>query len=157
MESGAEMQEQAKTLVVAIDLSPAAGPVIEAAAWIAGASAGRLWLIHVAEPDPAFVGWKAGPDSVREHVSERFHAEHQLLQSHAEVLRRRGQVATALLVQGDPAERIVAESEKLGADIIVLGSRGHGPTYEFLVGSVAHDVLRHAPCPVLMVPVPANL
>ncbi|MFZ1415485.1 MAG: universal stress protein [Defluviicoccus sp.] len=154
---GAQMQEPARTIVVAIDLSQAAGAVIEAAAWIAGASGARLWLIHVAEPDPAFVGWQAGPDSVREHVSERFHAEHQLLQSHADALRRRGQDATALLVQGDPAERIVAEGEKLGADIIVLGSRGHGPTYEFLVGSVAHDVLRHAPCPVLLVPVTANL
>ena len=151
------MQEPAKTLVVAIDLSPADGSVIETAAWIAGASGARLWLIHVAEPDPAFVGWKAGPDSVREHLSERFRAEHQLLQSQADALRRRGQDATALLVQGDPAERIVAEGEKLGADLIVLGSRGHGPTYEFLVGSVAHDVLRHAPCPVLVVPVPATL
>lgn len=151
------MQEPAKTLVVAIDLSPADGSVIETAAWIAGSSGSRLWLIHVAEPDPAFVGWQAGPDSVREHLSERFRAEHQLLQSHADALRRRGQDATALLVQGDPAERIVAEGEKLDADLIVLGSRGHGPTYEFLIGSVAHDVLRHAPCPVLMVPVPADV
>lgn len=150
------MQEPAKSLVVAIDLSPADGPVIETAAWIAGGRGARLWLIHVAEPDPAFVGWQAGPDSLREHISLRFRAQHQLLQSHADALRRRGQDATALLVQGDPAELIVAEAEKLGADIIVLGSRGHGPTYEFLIGSVAHDVLRHAPCPVLLVPVAAE-
>lgn len=151
------MQEAAKSVVVALDLSESDERVLATAAWFAAATAVKLWFVHVAEPDPDFVGWQAGPESVREHVSLRFHQEHRLLQSHADALRQRGQDVTALLVQGDPAELIVAEAEKLGAELIIIGSHRHGPTYELLIGSVAHDVLRRAPCPVLLVPVTAPL
>ncbi|MEO8353471.1 MAG: universal stress protein, partial [Chthoniobacteraceae bacterium] len=39
-----------------------------------------------------------------------------------------------------------------GADMIVMGSHGHGSFYELLVGSVTSGVLRDARCPVLVVP-----
>lgn len=38
-------------------------------------------------------------------------------------------------------------------DYIVIGSHGHTAAYEMLVGSVAHGVIRKAPCPVVMVPI----
>ena len=38
-----------------------------------------------------------------------------------------------------------------GADLVVLGTHGHGPAGRFLLGSVAHSVALHAPCSVEVV------
>lgn len=52
---------------------------------------------------------------------------------------------------GDPAEEIIAFANRRQADLIVLGSRGHGRLAGLLLGSVAQKVLAHAACPVLVV------
>ncbi len=52
---------------------------------------------------------------------------------------------------GDPAEEIIALTEDLRSDLIVIGSRGHGRLAGLLLGSVAQKVLAHAACPVLLV------
>lgn len=52
-------------------------------------------------------------------------------------------------VHGDPA-RIIVESS-LAADLVVVGSRGHGRVAEFVLGSVADEVVRSARCPVVVV------
>lgn len=53
--------------------------------------------------------------------------------------------------RGDPAEEIIARAKDQGADLIVVGSRGHGRLAGLLLGSVAQKVIAHAPCPVLVV------
>lgn len=52
---------------------------------------------------------------------------------------------------GDPAEEIIALAKDQQADLIVLGSRGHGRIAGLLLGSVAQKTLGHASCPVLVV------
>lgn len=139
-------------LMAAIDFSAASPAVLsEAQRWAKQLSA-RLWLVHVAEPDPDFVGYRAGPQSVREQVAKKFHKEHQELERESEELRKQGLDVTALLVQGPTAETILAEAQRLEADMIIMGSRGHGVVHELLVGSVSSGVIRKSACPVLIVP-----
>lgn len=57
---------------------------------------------------------------------------------------------------GDPAEEIVRAAERMDADMIIMGSRGLGKLRSALLGSVAGGVLRHAPCPVLVVREPVD-
>jgi nucleotide-binding universal stress UspA family protein len=52
---------------------------------------------------------------------------------------------------GDPAAQIIALAKERQADLIVMGSRGHGQLAGLLLGSVAQKVLAHAACPVLVV------
>jgi nucleotide-binding universal stress UspA family protein len=52
---------------------------------------------------------------------------------------------------GDPAEEIIARAKDQGADLIVVGSRGHGQLAGLLLGSVAQKVVAHSSCPVLVV------
>ena len=59
--------------------------------------------------------------------------------------------AKELVDYGDPAERICATGLELNVDLIVLGSQDRGAFGRFLHGSVSEEVVRHAPCSVLVV------
>ena len=69
----------------------------------------------------------------------------------AEVLGPEPDVEIETLVEfGQPAAVLVHSSK--GADLLVVGSRGHGGFAGLLLGSVSAQVIHHAPCPVTVVP-----
>lgn len=55
-----------------------------------------------------------------------------------------------LVTQG-PASAVLLEAAE-GADLLIVGSRGHGGFVGLLLGSTSHQVVTHAPCPVVVVP-----
>jgi len=112
----------------------------------------HIYLLHVAEPNPDFVGFDAGPDVVRDQMAEQFHREHEQIQAMAQQLRDDGRDVTALLVQGPTVDTILSQAEKLEADLIVVGSHGHGAVFDMLVGSISTEVIRRSSIPVLVVP-----
>jgi nucleotide-binding universal stress UspA family protein len=140
-------------IVVGYDFSEHAAAVMQAAERCAASMAGSLWLIHVAEAEPDFVGYQAGPPTVREELAQKFRKEHQELQRHADRLREAGINTTALLVRGPVAATLLKEAERLKADVLVVGSHGHGAMLHMLVGSVSEQILKKAACPVLIIPI----
>jgi nucleotide-binding universal stress UspA family protein len=143
---------RAMKILVAIDFSESSPLILQRAAGLAALLSAQVWLVHVAAPDPDFVGYEAGPQVVREQVSRRFYQEHQRLQAEAQILRDRGINTTPLLIQGPTVPTLLHEADKLDADIIVVGSHGHGAVYQLLVGSVSEGLLRKATRPVLVIP-----
>jgi nucleotide-binding universal stress UspA family protein len=140
-------------VLAAIDFSGFTGPILSALDRVAAAAPEtKIWLLHVAEPDPSFVGYEAGPDVVRDQVAAEYRRERQQLQACAERLRAGGRDVSALVVQGAIAETILGEAAKLEAGLIVMGSHGYGAIAEFIVGGVSKVVLRKARCPVLIIP-----
>lgn len=139
-----------KTILVPVDFSDATPRVLAAARQLAEAFGSRIVLLHVAEPEPEFVGFDAGPVSVRTAVAGDFRHEHQQL----EALKKSfaGLDALALQVQGPTVEMILCECAEQGAGLIVMGSHGHGALYHLLAGSATTGVLKGAACPVLIVP-----
>jgi nucleotide-binding universal stress UspA family protein len=140
------------TLLVAVDFSDASTAVLDRARTLALAMNAKTFLIHVAEPEPDFVGYDAGPQTVRDSVAKRFHEEHRALQNSAEEFRSDGIDAVALLVQGPTAQTLLAEAAKLKADLIVVGSHGKGAVKRLLVGSTSNGILHKTDLPVLVVP-----
>ena len=67
------------------------------------------------------------------------------------VLQQAGVRFTLHRELGHPVDRIVCVAQDDQADLIVLGSRGHGGYDRLLIGSVSEGVLRHAHTPVLIV------
>jgi nucleotide-binding universal stress UspA family protein len=53
------------------------------------------------------------------------------------------------VVEGNPAPALVAAS--IGADLLVVGSRGHGEFVGMLLGSVSNHCVHHATCPITIV------
>jgi len=141
-----------KTIVVAIDFSAVTADVLERAAELGKGLSAAVWLVHVAAPDPDFVGYDAGPTTVRDQVAHEMRDTHRRVQDEADALRARGVNATALQVQGPTVETILHEAERLHADVIVLGSHGHSALHRALLGSISEGVLHRAACPVLIVP-----
>jgi nucleotide-binding universal stress UspA family protein len=80
--------------------------------------------------------------------------EEELLQSRLDELKKRldGLDVLALRVPGSPVEKILEASAEHGAELIIIGSHGHGALYHLLVGSVTDGVLKSAACPVVVVP-----
>lgn len=143
-------------LLVAIDLSDNTDTVVTKARALAAALAARVWLVHVADPEPAFVGYDVGPQYERDAVAEKFRKEHAALQAIANTWRAAGIDTTALLVQGTTVETLLQEAADLQADMIIAGSHGKGAIRKLLVGSVSEGLLQNAKCPILIIPTHAN-
>lgn len=145
-----------KNILVAIDFSDVTNKTIETAAEIALSFSSKLWLIHVAAPDPEFIGYETGPQTERNWRAATLRKEHRDIQAKASELESKGINVTSLLIQGDTAEAILAQANKLQADLIVIGSHGRSALYKTLVGSVSEGVIRQSSCPVLLVPAKNN-
>ncbi|MGI9287132.1 MAG: universal stress protein [Pseudomonadales bacterium] len=139
-------------ILLGVDLSSSSDTIIAQGQSLAQAYSAKIWLLHVAPSDPDFVGYDVGPQTVRDAVAKKYHAEHAQIQAFSAQLRDAGLDATALLVQGATADTILKEAEQLQANIIVLGSHGKGMAKQLLLGSTSSSVIKHSKVPVLVVP-----
>ncbi len=139
-------------ILAAIDFSEISSTVIDQAAAIAKSFSSKLWLIHVAAPEPDFVGYGTGPQTERDWRAQTLREEHRYLQDKALELEQNGINVTHLLIQGATVETIHKEATKLKEEMIVIGSHGRSALYKTLVGSVSEGIVRQAYCPVLIVP-----
>jgi nucleotide-binding universal stress UspA family protein len=136
-----------KVIVWATDGSPGAERALPPARWLAKSSGARLVVAHI---DELVFGRSSGLrvhadeepvlDRIRETVQE-------LAQDGIDTRLEVGKVTSL------GTAHVIAEiAENAGADLIVAGTRGHGPVAGLLLGSVTHRLLHIAHCPVLAVP-----
>lgn len=62
-----------------------------------------------------------------------------------------GRTLRTMVRHGRPASEIVGEAERFGADLLVVGARGHSMVERMFLGSVSSEVVDQAQCPVLVV------
>lgn len=139
-----------KTILVPVDFSDVSSRVVETAAQLAEAFGSRVILVHVAEPEPQFVGYDPGPLSVRVAVAGDIHADRRRLEALKEKFGKAE--VLALQVQGAIPDEVLRLAREHGATLIVMGSHGHGALYHLLAGSVTSAILKEAGCPVMVVP-----
>lgn len=139
-------------ILLAIDGSAHSAAALEEVAsrqWPPGTEVEVLTVVHSTTPllvDPAFVMAAAYAQTTQEL---RRHAP-ELLATAATRLRRDhpGLRITTKALDGAPRDVIVQEAADWEADLIVLGSHGHGPLRQALLGSVATGVAADAVCAV---------
>jgi nucleotide-binding universal stress UspA family protein len=137
-------------VAVALDFSFATPDILNQAKKLVQGNQAHLWLLHVEAPDPDFVGYDVGPQSVRDSVATEMHQHHIKLQDLAAQCRLEGLETTALLLQGPTVQALAEKSVELGIDFLVVGSHGHG-LKQLILGSVSDGLLKQAPCPVVVV------
>ena len=144
-----------KRLLVAVDGSEAANAALLNAIQLARENESELRLVHVI--DETAVPWEEQGMLRRQRAVDAIgRASDKILADAQLAIRQVGRQAhcTRRVRDRRPetvADLIVAEAKDWGADLIVMGSRGHGPIRRALLGSVDAAVMRCAPMPVLPV------
>lgn len=143
-----------RNILALIDFSGTSSQVVTRAGDLALFYDAKCWLIHVATPDPEFVGYEVGPQYIRDSRAEVLREEHHKLQAFKAELLQKNIDCETLLVQGQTNATILHEIDKLRIDMVVLGSHGRTRLYDLLVGSVCEFMLRNCSVPMVIIPGP---
>jgi nucleotide-binding universal stress UspA family protein len=138
-----------KTILIATDGSPSALEAVEFGLELAKEQGVKPIFVHAVPavdvlPGGGFGITAAVPHDVTDH-------DRAPLDEAAELAEKAGVHARTRLLKGDAVNEIVAYADNIDADLIVLGSRGHGAIANALLGSVSRGVLHDARRPVLIV------
>jgi nucleotide-binding universal stress UspA family protein len=136
-----------KTILLATDGSDSATEALDFAVELSKETGAALEIVTV-KPLPVLS--KGGVGAPILEVEEPGGARH-VAQVAAESAAASGVHARAHLEHGDPAQMIAAAGESLNADLIVVGSRGHGAITGAMLGSVSHSLLKQSHIPVTVV------
>ena len=136
-------------VLAATDFSDPTLPAIEAAASESPRRKVPLVVMHVLETVPVMTSvFESGMlwpmPEVPIHIRET-------LQKRLDDCARRIKAKRAMLVDGLPAESIVSAARELPAELLVVATHGRTGFSHTVLGSVAEDVVRYAPCSVLVV------
>lgn len=136
-------------ILVPFDFSEGAKLALQHAIAYALKFKARLMLLHVVNLPYQGIGFGPGESL---GVEGRLVAEiSRHLSGLAEGLSRQGVAATAVVRLGYPALDVVEVALHELIDLIIMGTHGRTGLKHVLLGSVAERVVRHAPCPVLVV------
>ncbi len=141
-----------KNILVTVDFHDNEQLLIDKALQLAEKFESKIWFIHIAAPDPDFVGYDVGPQYIRDNRATELRTEHKQLEVYAEMFKKKGVGADGLLVQGATIEMIMEEAKKLHIDLIIAGHQEHSFLYKAFVGSVSGQIVKKSKIPVLIVP-----
>jgi nucleotide-binding universal stress UspA family protein len=136
------------TILHPTDFSEQSGHALRFAAALARDYGARLVVLHAAEIPP--VGYAEGviiPNTEEPIRAARQQFERLEVPQLGVPVERRFEV-------GGPTETILQTAADVHADLIVMGTHGRTGIARFLMGSVAEQVVRRAPCPVLTMTAP---
>ena len=143
------MTPDIKRILVPLDFSANSNRALDYAIALARMFDATLHLIHVCDV-PALATASLDAYAVSYTDWSRTlgeEAEKQLV----DIARERGLHVTSEVLFGRPAPAIIEAASTNGADLIVMGTHGHGAVMHLMMGNVAERVVRGAPCPVLTV------
>ena len=139
-------------VLIALDNSRGSQRAVEfAAQWLEGRDA-AVTVLHVIAEHVLYGRAGVAPAEVYDLTQERERSDH-LLNDAVQYLReaRAGSAFSTLIRIGDPEALILEAASDVGADLIIMGSRGLGAAGRLLLGSVSTHVVTHAPTAVLVV------
>jgi nucleotide-binding universal stress UspA family protein len=135
------MSQLPKKILLATDGSEDAEPAGRAAASLSIETGAELHVAHA---------WQSVPHPVVDAESYEDEAARILKVQAGRLAEAGAAVGEDHLVMGSPVDAILDLSEEIGADLLVVGSRGHGTLGRLILGSVSEGVVHHATRPVLV-------
>jgi nucleotide-binding universal stress UspA family protein len=152
-------------ILVALDGSEHSWKALESAIQIAKKFNGKITLIHVystvtarplAIPEPGtLTAPTIPPVATATEISRIIENARKIgtdvLTEGERRVRNKNILVESLLVEGKVSEEIVKAAKERNCDLIVMGARGLSKLKEIILGSASHEVVRKAPCQVLIV------
>lgn len=142
-----------KNILISLDLKEYSQQLIDKGVELAAKFDSKVWLMHVTDPDPDFVGYEVGPQYLRDLKADDIRTAHKTLQELTEGIRRQNIEAEGLLIQGPTVEMILEEAKKLSVDLLIIGYEKHGFFYKAFVGETSTEIIKESNIPILVVPV----
>ncbi len=139
----------AQHILVPTDFSAYADQALAYAIELAQALQARLTLLHVFHLSPLSVGGMP-PAVLAATLYEMETTAHQRMQAMLTRVHHAGLQADSAIIEGIPFQRIIDTVHARGVDLIIMGTHGRTGLTHVLMGSVAENVVRLAPCPVLV-------
>ena len=141
-----------RLILVPLDGSAFSAGALPAAAAIARRRRAPLHLVAVYTPMVVPLPFPGGPEYDTRFDEEQRDAHRQALRRYADRLREEsGVAATWAVIDGDPAEALAAEAKAQGAELLVLTTHGAGGFERAWLGSVADELVRRSPAPLLLI------
>jgi nucleotide-binding universal stress UspA family protein len=134
---------------VPVDLLDSTLATLQYAAAFAREYKATITLLHIVEPDGSHARRKISRERLIEEMSEV--GEHQIRKL-VDVIWGEEIVTDVVVAGGKPYQQIVNEAKETNADMIIMASHGAVGSWGFFRRSTTAKVVRHAPCPVLVVP-----
>ena len=140
-----------RRILVPTDFSDAAGEAVQAAVVLARAFDAGIELLHVTAtvallpPAVEVVPFSVLMPDLSKRVEEKLAEEAKRVQA-------AGIPCDTHSMEGSPHAEIVRRAREMAADLIVMGTHGHGGLAHAVLGSVTERVLHRTRCPVLVVP-----
>lgn len=140
-----------KTILTPVDFSSATPAVVAAAASLAQSLEARVVLLSVIQPPITAPEYVLVADAAEITAAGERSAARNLEQLQQQ-LEDKGLTAETVQFVGSPVAHIVEQAIRQKADYILMGSHGHTTLYDLLIGSTTQGVLKHAHCPVIILP-----
>ena len=146
------MMGEIKNILVAVDFGNDDQLLLKHAIQMAKPVGAKIWVVHIAAPDPDFVGYEPGPQYIRDFRASDLRKEHKTLKDYADICGHSAIEAEGLLIQGPTVETILAEAVKLNIDLFVVGNHKHGFLHNLFNENTPIELAKKANVPVLIVP-----
>jgi nucleotide-binding universal stress UspA family protein len=141
-----------QTLMVCSDGSAEAANAVSQTLALAGACGGQVFVLRVLEIVPEF---EAAVPDLRAQLERQ--AREDMTAIEAQAAATGAAVKTMICHSQQAYAAIIADAEKVGADVIIMGRSGRSAMSRLLMGSVTARVIGHSPLNVLVVPSGAAL
>jgi universal stress protein A len=138
-----------RRVLIALDDSAAAAHAVDVGIDLASSLRAEVALVHVI--DPSFASARETGISPAALLADADREARQLLAEFRARLAPLPVPALEFIRTGKPGHEMIKVANEWPADLIVIASHGRTGVSRLLLGSVAEAVVRHAPCPVLVV------
>ena len=136
-----------ENIILAFDGSEYSNRALQYAKTFAERFEATLWLVHIFTHTSDLLGY----EDYEKLYSKRKASGQKILGEAFQELSNTGLDVREKLEEGPEAESILDIAKRCQADLIVMGTRGHGKLTGLLVGSISRKVIHHSSCPVMVV------
>ena len=135
-----------KNILIPLDNSPSDQAIIDHIQLFAKLFGASVIIVHVADGYVARL-----QDQLNLADSEEIKDDERYLEKRRKELEKAGLKVRTFLVQGEPADEILALAKREGCDLIAMATHGHKFVKDLIFGSVADNIRHRTDIPILMI------